>query len=114
MATTVTGPATTEPPPASKEVTPSALPVFLRSVWALVWPVLVAVVLVILGWIIFLKAFNVAPVVGKSPQAVWQYLFTDSGASANRSAVFDLLRTTLHDASLGFVGGMAAALVTAT
>lgn len=112
MTTTAADRTVTTPPP-PQDVTPSALPIFLRSVWALIWPILIAVVLVIIGWVVFLKAFDVAPVVGKSPLAVWRYLFTDPGAGDNRTVVFDLLRTTLHDASLGFVGGMVAALVVA-
>lgn len=108
---TAAGPSSTGAKAPGHEVTPSALAAFGRSVWALVWPILVAVVVVLLAWILFLRAFHVAPVVGKSPLAVWDYLFTDTGADANRSTVFGFLGTTLHDASLGFVAGLVAALV---
>jgi ABC-type nitrate/sulfonate/bicarbonate transport system permease component len=99
------------PAPAPATAKTSSLTIFARAVWALLWPIAVAVVIVVLCWIIFLAAFDVAPVVGKSPKAVWSYLFTDPEASANRKLVFGFLGTTLHDASLGFVGGMVAALV---
>ncbi|MGX7681400.1 ABC transporter permease [Jatrophihabitans sp. DSM 45814] len=109
--------ATVQPPPApaatATDLRTGTARTIGRAVWNLVWPILVAVGLVLIGWIIFLKAFDVAPVVGKSPKAVWQYLFTDPEAAANRSAVFGFVRITLHDAALGFAGGMLAALVVA-
>ncbi|MDQ1718790.1 MAG: hypothetical protein QOE89_2743 [Pseudonocardiales bacterium] len=98
---------------AGSTVTGSSVTGTLRAVWALVWPILVAVSLVVIGWVVFLEAFHVAPVVGKSPKGVWDYLFTDPEASANRTAVFGFLGVTLHDAALGFVAGMAAAVVVA-
>jgi ABC-type nitrate/sulfonate/bicarbonate transport system permease component len=84
-----------------------------RAVWSLVWPIAVAVVVVLIAWIVFLRVFAVDPSVGKTPAAVWQYLFTDSEAAGNRHVVFGSLVTTLRDASLGYVGGMVGALVLA-
>lgn len=84
---------------------------FAATVWALIWPILVAVALVIAGWVLFLAVFHVDPSVGKNPKDVAAYLFTDKDAGANRSLVFGLLGTTLHDAALGFVGGLASALI---
>ena len=86
---------------------------FGQDIWALIWPMLVAVALVLLGWIVLLKAFSVPKSIGKMPSDVWTYLFTSAQAPANRSLIADTLGTTLHDATLGYVGGLAAAIVIA-
>jgi ABC-type nitrate/sulfonate/bicarbonate transport system permease component len=82
-----------------------------RDIWAVVWPMALAVVIAALGWLIFLKAFSIKASIGKTPADVWKYLFTASGASTNRSTVWHQLTATLHDAALGYVGGMVAAIV---
>jgi ABC-type nitrate/sulfonate/bicarbonate transport system permease component len=85
----------------------------VRAVWALVWPIAVAVVIVVLAWMAFLAFFAVDPSVGKTPLAVWTYLVTDPGAADHRDAVFSALGKTLADAALGYVGGLGAALLLA-
>lgn len=70
-----------------------------------------AVVLVI--WVAFLTLFDVDPLVAKSPSAVWRYLFTGAGAGAHQHLVRSALGQTLIDAGLGFVAGLAAALLVA-
>lgn len=82
-----------------------------RTVFGLLWPIVVAVAVVLLAWVAFLEAFDVAPVVGKSPSAVWAYLYTEPDAVEHRDVVFTLLGVTLQDAALGFIGGLLAALV---
>lgn len=99
--------------PVEEDVSGSGTSAFLRAVWRLTWPTLVALGLVLVLWIGLLKAFSISPLVGKPPQDVVKYLFTDSGASANRSAVWSQLQTTLKDASTGFVAGLLAAMVVA-
>lgn len=84
-----------------------------RAAWKLVWPIAVAVVLVVVAWMAFLRFFAVDPAVGKSPAAVWDYLFGASGAADHRRTVFGSLGKTLLDAALGYAGGLAAALVLA-
>jgi ABC-type nitrate/sulfonate/bicarbonate transport system permease component len=69
----------------------------------------VTLVVIIALWYAFLKAFNLDPLLAKSPADVWSYL--QSGA--NRSAVLGGLGRTLFDASLGFVAGLAAAVLVA-
>jgi sulfonate transport system permease protein len=82
-----------------------------RDLWSLIWPTLLAVVIGLAAWSLFLKVFSVQAALGKGPVDVWNYLVTASDASANRSEVFNSLGTTLHDAALGYVAGMAVALI---
>jgi len=89
---------------------PSAI---ARAVWSLVWPIVVAVVLVVIGWMVFLRIYAVDPSVGKTPAAVWQYLFDGPDAADNRHTVFGALGITLRDAALGYAGGILTALVLA-
>jgi ABC-type nitrate/sulfonate/bicarbonate transport system permease component len=89
----------------------SRLLAFGRDVWALAWPMVLAIAIVVVGWIVFLKAFSVPAVEGKTPDDVWRYLFTAPKAAANRSLISGLMGTTLHDASLGYVAGMVAAII---
>jgi ABC-type nitrate/sulfonate/bicarbonate transport system permease component len=84
-----------------------------RAVWSLIWPIAVAVVIVVLGWMAFLQFFAVNSAVGKTPADVWNYLVADPGAADNRRVVFGSLAQTLLDAVLGYAGGLAAALVLA-
>lgn len=69
--------------------------------------------LVLLAWVALLAAFDVSPYVGKGPAQVWEFLVTDPDAGEHRAEVSALLGRTLADASIGFVAGMAAALVLA-
>jgi ABC-type nitrate/sulfonate/bicarbonate transport system permease component len=76
-------------------------------------PLIVSAVVAVIVWEGFLRFFAINPLVGKTPAAVWEYMFTAPEAAANRTAVLDPLATTLKDASLGFVGGMLAAMLVA-
>jgi ABC-type nitrate/sulfonate/bicarbonate transport system permease component len=62
-------------------------------------------------WVGFLAAFDVDPLVAKSPLAVWRYLFAGTDAGEHRHVVLSALGRTLVDAGLGFVAGLAAALL---
>jgi ABC-type nitrate/sulfonate/bicarbonate transport system permease component len=84
-----------------------------RLLWRAFAPLVVSAVVALVAWEAFLRYFDINELVGKTPAAVWEYLFTDSEAAANRTAVLEPLGTTLRDASLGFVGGMIAAVVVA-
>ncbi len=75
-------------------------------------------------WIALFKVFDVNPLVGKTPANVWEYLFAQTpsargirpqslSAEAARSELFGALGTTLLDAAIGFVTGLAIALVVA-
>ncbi|TVT47105.1 ABC transporter permease subunit [Amycolatopsis rhizosphaerae] len=104
----------TEPAVADTETARARSSAFARALWSLVWPIAVAVLVVVVGWLAFLTAYDVSPAVGKTPAAVWDYLCTDPAAAEHRGAVFGALGRTLTDAALGYGGGLAAALVLAT
>jgi ABC-type nitrate/sulfonate/bicarbonate transport system permease component len=91
----------------------SALSVYGRAVFRAFLPLIVSAVVATICWEAFLRIWKINPLVGKTPGAVWDYLFTAPAAAADRAAVFHPLGITLRDASLGFVGGMVAALVVA-
>ncbi|MBT0768919.1 ABC transporter permease subunit [Kineosporia sp. J2-2] len=84
-----------------------------RAVLRALAPLLVSAVVAVAAWEAFLRAFDVNPLVGKDPAAVWAYLFTDADAAANRTDVLEPLLVTLKDASLGFGGGLVVALLVA-
>jgi len=68
---------------------------------------------VLLLWVLFLRVMDVSPFVGKGPTDVWEYMFTEDDAAANRAEAFELLGATLVDASIGFVAGLLAAVALA-
>ncbi|MDQ1369088.1 MAG: hypothetical protein QOF20_1441 [Acidimicrobiaceae bacterium] len=80
--------------------------------------VLVSVLVMLVLWVGLLKLYHVQPFVAKSPQDVWRYLFTQRldkvhalrSAAENRHVLFLHLKTTLRDASLGYVAGIVLAL----
>ncbi|MBH0778254.1 ABC transporter permease [Nocardia bovistercoris] len=86
----------------------------LRRIGLFLLPLLTSLLLVLVVWEVFLRAFpEVGPRVGKSPADIWRYLVTAPGAAAARRAIFDDLLVTLRDAAIGFGIGMGAALVIA-
>ncbi len=72
---------------------------------------LVSLVVVVFAWWAFLRIFDVKPLVGKSPLDVFRYLFIVPAASANRASMLADFAVTLGHAGLGFVAGLAAALL---
>jgi ABC-type nitrate/sulfonate/bicarbonate transport system permease component len=97
-------------PTAAADTFPSAFSVYSRATLRAFVPLIVSAIVAGIVWEAFLRFFDINPLIGKTPAAVWEYMFTAPEAAANRTAVFDPLGTTLRDASLGFVGGMIAAL----
>jgi ABC-type nitrate/sulfonate/bicarbonate transport system permease component len=80
--------------------------------------VLVSVLVALALWIGFIKLYHVQPIIAKSPADVWRYLFTQRldtvhalrSASENRHVLLSHLKTTMRDASLGYLAGIALAL----
>jgi ABC-type nitrate/sulfonate/bicarbonate transport system permease component len=62
-------------------------------------------------WLLFVKFVHMDPLVKKSPQQVWDYLFTVAKAPVNRSALFRALKTTMGDLFIGYVIGLASGVV---
>jgi ABC-type nitrate/sulfonate/bicarbonate transport system permease component len=83
----------------------------------------VTIIVLVTLWALLLAAFDVSSFVGKSPWAVWQYLFADApargirpaslSAGAAREAGFGALGTTLVNAAIGFGARMVIATVIA-
>jgi ABC-type nitrate/sulfonate/bicarbonate transport system permease component len=78
-------------------------------------PIVVAVALLMVIWILFLHTFSqVGPRVGKTPGDVYGYLFGGPKSAGARQAILGYLSVTLRDAAVGFTAGMAAAIGLAT
>lgn len=110
MTTAIDTPAIPTAPP---DTFPSAFSVYGRAAVKAFLPLVVSAIVALIVWEGFLRLFDINPLIGKDPGAVWEYMFTVPEASANRTAVFDPLGVTLRDASIGFVSGMLAAGVVA-
>ncbi|WP_119697927.1 ABC transporter permease [Microbacterium halotolerans] len=80
----------------------AALSLTLRRLSVLLLAVVVALVL----WSLFLAAFDISPLIGKYPWDVFAYLFTEETAEANRAAVAANLSITVRDAGVGYVVGL--------
>jgi ABC-type nitrate/sulfonate/bicarbonate transport system permease component len=72
------------------------------------------IAIVLVAWVVFLRAFGLSPLVGKSPAAVWAYLFSGPDSVTHRSAITGALGVTLTDAAIGFVIGLAVGVLVAT
>jgi len=75
--------------------------------------VLASVVVIVVLWYSFLKAFHLNPLVAKDPKDVYHYLFTVPKAHDNRHVIFTALMQTLGDALAGYLAGTIAAIVVA-
>lgn len=95
----------------------------LRRFGAAAATVGIAFVVLLALWQVLLWVFDVSPFVGKSPADVGRYLFDDNPprgirpasltAEAARTESLAALGTTLVDATIGFVAGMATAIAVA-
>ncbi len=102
--------------PATTPRTDSAAGVVVRHLGRALRTIGIAVVVLVLLWAALLAVFDVSAFVGKSPLAVWQYLFAETpprgvrpaslSAAEARAASFGALGITLVNAGIGFVAGM--------
>jgi ABC-type nitrate/sulfonate/bicarbonate transport system permease component len=76
------------------------------------WSLVSLAVLLGLWWGLILL-FHLNSFFAKSPADVWSYMFSGSGAVANRTLLLSNLATTLADAGAGFVVGTVAGVVCA-
>lgn len=67
---------------------------------------LITLGLVLLAWMLFLRVFDVSPLMGKSPAAVLHYLFETRSAGRHRAALLSALGVTLLHAGSGFLLGL--------
>ncbi|MEE1649956.1 ABC transporter permease subunit [Brachybacterium sp. J144] len=75
--------------------------------------VLISLAVVLAIWAGGLRILDVSSFIGKGPLDVLGHLALDEDAVAHRAAVLDNLTITLGDAAIGFVAGLALALVVA-
>lgn len=68
-----------------------------------------AIVLVI--WLAVYFFAGISPYIMKSPLQVWEFLTTDPDAATNRATLGENLAVTLRHAAIGFVAGLAVAIV---
>ena len=68
-----------------------------------------AIVLVI--WLAIYFFGGVSPFIMKSPLDVWQFLVVDEDAPVDRAILLDNLLVTLRHAGIGFIAGLAVAIV---
>jgi ABC-type nitrate/sulfonate/bicarbonate transport system permease component len=84
--------------------------------WRFMSPLLNALItlVVIIGlWWGFLAAFNLDPLIAKTPADVWSYLINGANGGSGAQSVWGGLGRTLFDAALGFVAGLFAAVAVA-
>ncbi|QKJ18103.1 ABC transporter permease [Microbacterium hominis] len=74
---------------------------------------LLTFVIIIALWWAVVNLTGISSFVAKGPLEVWQFLFTEEDAAANRAELMPLLIQTLQDAALGFVVGMVVATILA-
>ena len=84
----------------------------MRSV-GLVLSILLSLVVVLAGWTLFLDLLSISPLIGKSPLAVWHYLFLTPVSARNRVGLLTALGVTLMHAGIGFASGTVLGLVVA-
>ncbi|MFT4029449.1 MAG: ABC transporter permease subunit [Protaetiibacter sp.] len=93
---------------------------FARTVGRSLLNAVLTLVIVLLLWQAVVSLTGISSYVAKGPLEVWNYLFVDQpgvapekSAEAHRAVLFPLLGQTLRDAALGWVVGMAVAIVLA-
>lgn len=89
------------------------MPYALRTTLNRVGLLLLAMVLAVLVWSVFLRVFDISTLIGKTPTHVVQYLFSDSDAAANRAEVLGFLAETARDFGIGYGVGIGTAFVLA-
>jgi ABC-type nitrate/sulfonate/bicarbonate transport system permease component len=74
---------------------------------------LLAMVLAVVIWSLFLRVFDISTLIGKTPTHVLEYLFSDDDAAENRAEVLGFLGETARDFGIGYLVGITTAFVLA-
>jgi ABC-type nitrate/sulfonate/bicarbonate transport system permease component len=82
-----------------------------RAVGKSVLIALLTFALVLGLWVAVLAFFGISPYIAKGPLDVWQFLFVDDDAAANRDVLGANLAVTLRHALTGFVVGLVVAIL---
>jgi ABC-type nitrate/sulfonate/bicarbonate transport system permease component len=88
-------------------------PTVLQVIGKRLGMVLLAAVIAVVIWILFLEMFQINNLIGRRPWDVWAYLFTSDEAELNRDTVFGNLSVTVRDAGIGYLVGICSAFVLA-
>lgn len=113
MSTTTTRPAARTEVHENRSGASVAAAVLTRVGIALLTLVVSAVLLVV-AWYVLLELLKIEPFIGKRPQDVFEYLFAEEDAAANRAELGGWLAVTLRDSVTGFLAGTVGALVVAS
>jgi ABC-type nitrate/sulfonate/bicarbonate transport system permease component len=97
----------------TRSTAPSGSRLLLRGMSGRFANGVLAVLVILLLWQGALGVFHIATFVGKGPLDVWNFLFTVPQAHANRTFVFGQLGQSMVDSAIGFVAGLAVAMVVA-
>lgn len=68
-------------------------------------------VTVVVLWIVILELFKISPMIAKGPADVWNYLVNVPAAATNRTLIASNLGVTLGHSAVGFVAGLAVAML---
>jgi ABC-type nitrate/sulfonate/bicarbonate transport system permease component len=71
----------------------------------------IVTVLLLCLWVGFLEVFDVNSYVGKTPTMVWDFVTDPEQGAERRTELWDATKTTLVESGLGFLLGLAVALV---
>jgi ABC-type nitrate/sulfonate/bicarbonate transport system permease component len=74
---------------------------------------LITIVVLLVMWQGIVSLTGISPYVAKGPLEVWDFLFVDEDAAEHRAVLFPLVWQTLADSAIGFVVGMAVAILLA-
>ncbi|PPF34570.1 ABC transporter permease [Pseudoclavibacter sp. AY1H1] len=73
----------------------------------------ITLLVLLLLWQAVVSLTGISSFIAKGPLDVWQFLFVGEDAAEHRAQMFPLVGQTLMDSALGFVAGMAVAIVLA-
>lgn len=92
-------------PPSAVYTAGMSLTARLRRRTANLLAVVASIVFILVVWQGGIKLAGLSSYVAKGPLDVYDYLFSGSGAAANRSQIFSALWTTLRDTGFGLIAG---------
>ena len=83
----------------------------LSRIVNILWLLLVGAASTLGLWLLFVELVDMDQLVKKTPMDVWRYLFDSPKASANRTALFDALWTSLGNLGIGYLIGIVSGVV---
>jgi ABC-type nitrate/sulfonate/bicarbonate transport system permease component len=93
------------------QIRSAALKALGRSVGKSVLIAVATFAIVLAIWVGVLTFFNISPFIAKGPLDVWDFLFVDEDAAANREVLGANLAITLRHSVTGFIVGLVVAVI---